>query len=700
MMRSIFVVAFVMITALSVTAADYDVIFRDDFNDAANKWPVGRGQSATADINGGAYRIQKTTPRAAWFLRGPSVWLTYEENFDLEFRGRVTGGVQNHGYGISWGCLDDANNTTLVIAPNGSFRVFQFINGMMSDIIEWQPSDAIVKGTEWNVVTLKKRGTAMNIVFNGTMVTSIEMPEVFGREFGLTVNGALTVEYDYVEIRQEQLPIKLAKDHPVNVSRENLGPNVNSTGGDLSPVITADGRRLYIGRYPYAGNIGAPEREDIYVSDLQPNNTWGPMLNVGRPLNNEGSNFLISITPDGNSALLGNTYRRDGSPAGAGVSIAYRIANGWTIPSPVQISNYYNRSRFSEMCLDPSGRVLIMAVDRDDTKGNKDLYVSFKRNDGSFTEPVNMGAVNTWGGEMSPFVAADGRTMYFATNGRKGYGGTDIWMTRRLDDTWLNWSEPENLGPSINTDGWDAYFTVPAKGDYAYMSATNPNDGSADIYRVKLTDGVKPEPVFLVKGRVLDANTKQPIGTTVQYESLRSGKAVGEARSAPLDGAYAIALPSGDQYGFRAEAEGYYPISDQLDARTLNTYTEIKRDLYLVPIRKNETIVLNNLFFDFAESVIRQESMPELDRLSTFLITKPTITIEIIGHTDNVGNDADNLKLSQDRVNAVKTYLVSRGVDTKRMKAVGKGEKAPKAPNTTEEGRQQNRRVEFKIVSM
>ncbi len=698
-MRSILLMVLVC-SASWASAQDFPSVFRDDFDTPANGWPSGRFQTAAAEVSSGVYRVQRTSPRGSGYLNGPKFWIEFEKNFDLEFRGRWIGGMQNNGFGVCWGGSDESNASAINISPDGKFRVYQFDRGQFNDIIEWQPSDALRKGTEWNTVTLKKRGSALNIFFNGTMVTSIEMPVVVGRDIALSVNGAITVEYDYIDLRQEQSPIKVAADHPVGVTREHLGPNVNCSGGDLSPVITADGQRLYIGRYPFEGNIGAPEREDIYVSDLQKNGSWGPMQNVGRPLNNEGSNFLISITPDGNTVLLGNLYRRDGSPGGAGVSIAYRLAEGWTIPSPVYIAQYYNRSRFSEMCLDPSGRVLVMAIHRDDTRGEKDLYVSFKRSDGSFTEPRNMGEINTWGGEMSPFVAADGKTMYFATNGRKGYGGTDIWMTRRLDDSWLNWSEPENLGPAVNTDGWDAYFTVPARGDYAYMSATNDKDGSADIYRIKLSKGVQPQPVFLVRGRVLDAKTKQPLAATVEYESLTSNKPVGEARSAPADGSYAIALPSGDLYGFRAEAEGYYPISDQLDARKLDTYTEIQRDLYLVPIRKDETIVLNNLFFDSGQSVLRPESIPELDRLATFLIKRPQMIIEIVGHTDNVGNDAANLKLSQERVNAVRDYLGTHGVDVGRMKAIGKGEKAPKASNATEAGRQTNRRVEFKILSI
>ena len=679
---------------------DLPVVLRDDFNNVQYAWPRGTWDNGKAEVAGGFYRIDRRARSGNWYLQGPSTFINWNDNYDIEIRARWIKGNETHGFGIAW-AGDDVNHTNaMIISANGQYKIYRYVARRYEELNPWQPTSAIVKGSSFNVVTLKFRGSALNIVINGTTVSSVEAPKVLGRKVGLVVWQNQNIEVDYFEIRQVQPPIRVAEDHPRNTARENLGPKVNCDGGDLSPVITADGSQLYIGRYPFAGNIGRPEKEDIYVSALQPDGTWGEMQNVGRPLNNEGSNYLISITPDGNTVLVGNTYRADGRPRGGGVSIAYRTEDGWTIPTEVKVDNYYNRHRFSEMCLDPSGTRLVMAVQRDDSEGEKDLYVCMKRPDGSFSEPKNMRSVNSWGNEMSPFVAADGQTMYFATDGRKGYGGTDIWMTRRLDDTWLNWSEPENLGPVINTSGWDAYYTVPARGDFAYLSATSAENGSADIHRVRLTAGVKPKPVVLVKGRVLDANTKKPLAAMIDYESLTKNKKVGEARSAPLDGAYAIALPAGDLYGFNATAANYYPISDQLDTRDLNEYQEIRRDLYLVPLVKDEVIRLNNLFFDSGESTLRSESFPELDRLAAFLGARATIVIELSGHTDNVGSNSANLKLSKDRVESVKKYLESKGVDAKRMKTKGYGEKKPLAPNSTEEGRQKNRRVEFKIVSM
>jgi outer membrane protein OmpA-like peptidoglycan-associated protein len=199
----------------------------------------------------------------------------------------------------------------------------------------------------------------------------------------------------------------------------------------------------------------------------------------------------------------------------------------------------------------------------------------------------------------------------------------------------------------------------------------------------------------MISGRVLDSKTGKPLAADVKYESLTTGKELGIARTNPADGAYKIALVSGQEYGFLAQAEGYYPESQSINAGDVKVYTEIKRDLYLGPIEVGQAIRLNNVFFDFAKFTLRPQSHAELNRLIDFLKGHPTMTIELGGHTDNVGDEATNMKLSQNRVNAVKEYLVTNGIDASRLVAKGYGKSKPRADNKTEEGRQTNRRVEF-----
>lgn len=700
-MRHLFVLVVTTFTALVCASAQkVDEVYRDEFTDNKGRWPMMRAQQGEAGLVNGVYVVERRMQQGEWVLE-TNAFVDYDADFDVEIRVRHIGGATDQGFGIVWGAQSAQNCNVAVVRADGQCKVHTYTGGWQTEVVRWSPiSDFPASGT-WFNFTLRKRGNGMSLLLDGATILGFDVPPIFAGTVGIAVAGRQRVEFDAFIVREVPRPLPLAEDHPVNVMRENLGPQVNCDGGDLSPVITANGKRLYFGRYPFVGNIGDPRTEDIWYTDLQPDGTWGPAQNIGRPLNNGGANFLVSITPDENSMIVGNTYWENGAPRGAGISGSVRTADGWTVPREIRIDNYYNTHQFAETCLDPSGQVLMMAIQRTPTRGQRDLYVSRRRSDGTFTEPQNCGPqINTWGNEMTPFIAADGRTVYFATDGRRGYGGVDIWMSRRLDDTWTNWSEPKNLGPFINTPEWDAYFSVPASGDYAYLSGQNPANNSADLYRIKLTKGVSPLPVVLVSGRVLDAKTKQPIATNVAYESLTRGTSAGTARSEPTQGAYRIVLPSGDLYGFRAEANGYYPVSDQLDTRTLDRYTEITRDLYLVPLKKDERIVLNNLFFDFGSDSIRTESYAELDRLATFLASRPSVTIELSGHTDNVGTEAANKTLSQDRVNAVKAYLEAKGVAGQRMKAVGYGKSKPLAGNTTEEGRQRNRRVEFRILSI
>jgi len=675
-------------------------VYRDDFNDNKGHWKIFSAAGGSASIANGVYTIERRLSSNEWFIE-TDCFVDYDADFDVEMRLRQVSGVLNHGFGIEWGASDATNANGVIVSSDGRYKVYTWRGGQNSDAIRWTPFDGMPPMGTWFTLTVRKRGSGMSLLFDGTTIVGFDGLSISGAQLGIVLNNTMKIEVDYLAVRQVYKDIVLADDHPVNVKRENLGPQVNCSGGDLSPVITANGKRLYFGRYPYKGNVGDSTYEDIWYTDLQPNGSWGAALNAGRPLNNEGSNFLISISPDENTVLVGNTYWQNGAPRGAGVSSSFKSAEGWIVPEEVRIANYYNRHRFSESCLDPSGMIMMMAIQRDDSRGQKDLYVTRRQPNGTFSMPINCGAdVNTWGSEMSPFIAADGKTVYFATDGRRGFGGVDIWMMRRLDETWTKWSQPKNLGPSINSSDWDAYYTVPARGDYAYLSTTNPENASADLYRIRLTKGVQPDPVVLVSGRVLDASTKQPVSTNVNYESLTKGTSVGIARSEPKEGNYKIVLPAGDLYGFRAEAPGYYPISDQLDTRGLTEYSEITRDLLLVPIRRNETVRLNNLFFDFGKVNLRSESFAELDRLAQFLAETPTISIELSGHTDNVGTDASNKTLSQERVNAVKVYLINKGVADSRMKAVGYGKSKPIASNSTEEGRQKNRRVEFRILTI
>lgn len=493
--------------------------------------------------------------------------------------------------------------------------------------------------------------------------------------------------------------INVVKDLTFDTKPQNLGPSVNSVYDEIMPIISPDGKTLYFDRKDHPSNTGGIVNDDIWMSSSD-GTTWSRSDNVGSPLNNRGHNFLTAISPDGNTALLGNVYEPNGSMS-SGLSIARKEASGWAFPKKLLIDNYYNNNKFSEFHLGADGKTIVMTVQRLDSEGGKDLYVSFIKGDGTWTEPRNLGAtVNSAATEMSPFLAADGKTLYFSSDGFSGYGGKDMFMTRRLDDSWTKWSEPQNLGPMINSANWDAYYSVPASGEFAYFSSENNSIGKTDIFRIQLPEEMRPEPVVLVRGKVLDEKTQQPIAAKIIYENLRTGEELGVANSNPATGEYTIILPAGQKYGFLAQADDYLSEHQNMDLTKIDEYKELTQDLLLVPIRLNETVVLNNIFFPPSKWSLTSDSKPELDRVYKFLKGHPTMKVEIGGHTNDACSEEFCRLLSTNRAKAVYSYLVKRGIKPERVSFRGYGSRKPRYSNDTPEGRRKNRRVEFKITGL
>lgn len=487
----------------------------------------------------------------------------------------------------------------------------------------------------------------------------------------------------------------------------NLGPNVNSRYVDTHPVISPNGRTLYFARQSHPENVGGNrDPQDVYYSTLVSgkNKTWSPARNLSGPVNTPNDpNGIASVSANGQQAILINTYNPDGTLDAQGCSLTKRTRMGWTQPVKLQIQDFINFDKeHVDFFLSTSGKNLLMAVDRPEGLGGQDLFVSFPVPDAvnTWTKPRNLGAnVNTLKADFAPFLAADEKTLYFASDGRGGYGKSDIFYTKRLDDSWTNWSTPRNLGPVVNSPDFDAYYTVSAAGQDAYLvSSRDGIDGSKDIFRIALAPAFQPEVVTLVTGRVLDVNTKKPVKAAIHYENLLTGEEIGVTETDPVDGSYTIVLPSGVQYGYRAEAQGYLAENTNLDVTAKDKYTEKKQDLYLVPFNVGQTVKLNNIFFQQSKYYLSTSSYPELMRLIRIMKEYPSVEIRISGHTDNQGDPALNLKLSQDRVNEVKKYLSSRGINGNRITTEGFGDTRPIASNDQEETRAKNRRVEFTIT--
>jgi OOP family OmpA-OmpF porin len=341
---------------------------------------------------------------------------------------------------------------------------------------------------------------------------------------------------------------------------ENLGPQINSQYAERLPIISPDGQTLYFARKYYPQNFGEENNDDIWYATRQPDGSWSKALNIGAPLNNKEHNFVVACSPSGNTLYLANDYRASKKD---GVSMTVRKGRTWSQPKSLDIEDHYNNNEFVGYHVGVDGRTLLMSVERKDGLGKRDLYVSFKQTSGKWSKPQSLGSgINTSDEETSVFLAADGKTIYFASNGRpNNLGGLDIYMSKRLDDTWRRWTTPKNLGKEFNTPNHDFNFTIPASGDYAYFSSGPIK--SSNLYRIKLPEELRPEPVTLVTGRIIDKESNRPINGQLKYQNL-SDNPNSMSMDANAAGEFKVVVPYGENVGIYAEQSGYFAVSENL----------------------------------------------------------------------------------------------------------------------------------------
>jgi outer membrane protein OmpA-like peptidoglycan-associated protein len=679
-------------------AAQNQIIFKEDFSDPNRSYfTLSDIQNFKSTIEDGHFVYNNMG--TSWRYSSAGVAFSKDLDFVYEVKISSTQCEPHKKYGVVFLVKNIDNRSTFIFSNNGEYELE--VKSEKETVISKKGNTNAVNASGANIIQVKRKGSDFSFYINEKFVVSVKDIPYHSNMFGVFTEGPNKMLVDYILMKQDGFsPLRTVAGIPKGLVKENLGANINTAYGDVAPLISPDGKTLYFSIKNHPENTGGvDDKDEIYFSTRQSNNSWGLRKNIGYPLNNKAPNSVISISPDNNMMLLRGVYKSDGSSGGSGVSISYRTTTGWSMPEKVNIEGYTTKAPTSEFNLSADGVYLLMTIEKDDSYGNKDIYVSIRQEDGSFGAMINLGAtVNTWLDEVSPFLAADGRTLYFSSYGHAGYGSADIFMSRRLDDTWQNWTVPENLGPDINGPEWNAYFVIPASGEYAYMSAIG-EFGNSDIFRVNLPQVLKPQPVVMISGRVINSKTNEPIGANITYRNLKTDEVLGIAQSSPEDGTYKIILPSGNEYSFLAEKKGFIATSESFNTMKLQEYSEINKDLFLTPIEAGQTIRLNNVFFDFAKFSLREESFPELNRLVKMLGENPNMKIEVSGHTDSVGSAESNLTLSQNRANSVKDYLLGKNIAPERIVSKGYGLSKPVATNNTDEGRQLNRRVEFTILN-
>jgi len=477
--------------------------------------------------------------------------------------------------------------------------------------------------------------------------------------------------------------------HPVPFKPINMGPAINTADDEYLPVATADESELIFTR-KIANN------EDFYKS-IKVNGEWQTATylssNINTPEYNEGAQ---SITQDGKFLFFTGCNRPDGLGR-CDIYVSQKKGDDWgkpfDLPPPVNTPGWESQPSISS-----DGRTLYFTSNRKGGYGGYDIWKSTLTEKG-WGEPVNLGPnINTAFDEQSAFIHPDDSTLYFCSDGWPGLGGKDLFVSRLGKDG--QWGKPTNLGYPINTNGDENGLTLTAEGSQAFYSSNNLNGyGGFDIYTFELPENLRPHLVTYVKGTVNDAKTKEPLEAQVEIIDLQKDESVYGDYSDPDHGAFLATLTTGKNYGLNISKSGYLFYSQNFSLIGHEAGKPYDIAVLLQPIEIGNKVILNNIFFDTNKFDLKQESLAELQKLVDFLTVNPTLKIEISGHTDNVGNDQLNQTLSENRAKAVYQYLVDNKIDPTRLQYKGYGKTQPIATNDTDEGRAKNRRTEFKIIA-
>jgi OmpA-OmpF porin, OOP family len=492
----------------------------------------------------------------------------------------------------------------------------------------------------------------------------------------------------------------------------------NTAYDELNPVISPDGRSLYITVSNHPQNTGGKKDPgDIWVSVLTETNQWSAPVHAGSLLNDMGFNAVAGFSPDGSQMFLLSHYGSSGNTARTqGIAVSRSGNNGWSKPENITIPYFQNKSGVLNGYILPDQSVFVFSEETYGSKGVEDIYVFTKTQSGSWSEPRNLGStINTRFQELGPSLTADGKTLYFSTNGGKGQGSFDIYSSTRLDEGWTNWSTPENLGPAINSEGRELYYRPYEKAGYALYTSTKNSDGYGDVKiyisgQPVVKDSIPSPPDTVTKivvvnrepetdkrvkvyGKVTNAKT----GESIVADILFVAPSTSQTSQAMAESGYTVMIPSTEQFTVKIEAAGYISTLEKLDIQTYEM-KELEMNFKLQPLEVGATVNLRDVLFEQGKTILLPQSYPELDLVIAFLKSNPKVKIELSGHTDNRGIPGQNLKLSQARVEKVKAYLVSKGIDKKRITGKGYGGNRPIASNDTEETRLLNRRVEFTIL--
>jgi outer membrane protein OmpA-like peptidoglycan-associated protein len=472
------------------------------------------------------------------------------------------------------------------------------------------------------------------------------------------------------------------------ISIQNMGDSINSPASEYFPTVSIqDSLFLFMRRM----NLS---REDFYTSSMG-SDGFSAAMPLSDTLNFAAKKGSMSLSAD----LQTLYYAADYAEQGYGRYDIYKVQRSpWGWSKPKNLGQRINSDFWdSAPSIAPDGNSIYFASNRPEGYGGIDIYVAYKNEKGYWEEAINLGpTINTKGDDQTPFIHADNQSLYFSSNGRLGFGGSDIYVSRKKIDG--SWTTPINLGYPINTYDNEGSIAVASNGATAYIASDRSDSrGELDIYKITLAENTRAYKAWYIKGQIIDAATKKTIPAELQIVDPTSGYPMMEMQIDSM-GQFLLALPYFDSLGLKINSPGHDYLSSILPIDSVKSMAGKTFDFALMPIEKIFTKTFNQVYFETNAAVLQAISNNELDALVRYLKTTLNAQILIEGHTDNTGTTAQNNLLSLQRANAIGDYLVQKGIATNRIQRKGLGSSMPIADNKTAAGRAKNRRTSFTIT--
>lgn len=486
-----------------------------------------------------------------------------------------------------------------------------------------------------------------------------------------------------------------AMKNPVPFDPIQMSGSINRFGLQYFPYTTAD-QRFFI--YTARASARPDHDENIFITERK-NGEWQVPVSISDNINTSANEGAATISGDGKTLVFTSCNRPDGL-GDCDLYISFRTGNEWSKPKNMG-ATVNSKAWDSQPSLSADGRTLYFTSTRGGGVGKEDIWVTNQNDDGTWVKPVNLGkTINTSGRDMAPSVHMSGSTLYFVSDGHLGMGGLDVYKATLTKNK--QWSEPQNLGYPLNThaDEGSLFITPDNKvGYYSRQVTTDAGVPAVQLFRFDVpAEWRSRENSTYAQGRVFDATTKKPLAGQVQLYDVQSDSLLQQVASDKVSGEYTVVLTEGKQYALYVSAPNYLMSSLSFDYTSPKNLTPVALDVYLEPIKSGAAMVLNNLFFDTGKYELETKSKTELNKLIRFMQLNNTVKIEIEGHTDDIGADKDNQVLSEKRAKSVVDYMIANGISKDRIRFKGYGESKPVKPNTSDENRKLNRRIEMRVL--